>query len=279
MAMRAVLGIDAAWTLTQPSGVALATNRGGRWCLTTAVPSYQSFLALADRSLKAEPRPSGSAIDVPALLAAAETLAGSSVDLIAVDMPLAHSSIVGRRTSDNIISRIYGGRKCSTHSPSSLRPGRVSDELRKGFARSGYPLQTIRIDGPGLIEVYPHPALVELTDAPERLPYKVSKAGKYWKSATPMQRRTNLVAQWDKIAVALDEELSGVSAAFPNLGPSASGWSMKALEDMLDAVVCAWVGICAIEGRAAPFGDEDSAIWVPVTANATASGEASGSRE
>lgn len=39
---------------------------------------------------------------------------------------------------------------------------------------------------------------------------------------------------------------------------------LKAFEDMLDAVVCCWVAICALEGRAAAFGDHASAIWVPV---------------
>jgi hypothetical protein len=38
---------------------------------------------------------------------------------------------------------------------------------------------------------------------------------------------------------------------------------LKAYEDKLDAVICAWVGICALEGRPTPFGDENSAIWIP----------------
>jgi predicted RNase H-like nuclease len=42
-------------------------------------------------------------------------------------------------------------------------------------------------------------------------------------------------------------------------GPAA--WS--AYEDTLDTVVCAWIAVCALEGRAVPFGDESSAIWIP----------------
>jgi predicted RNase H-like nuclease len=38
---------------------------------------------------------------------------------------------------------------------------------------------------------------------------------------------------------------------------------VKAHEDALDAVICAWVGVCALEDRATPFGDENSAIWIP----------------
>jgi hypothetical protein len=41
-------------------------------------------------------------------------------------------------------------------------------------------LQTLTIASPALIEVYPHPALVELAGAVERLPYKAAKVSAYW---------------------------------------------------------------------------------------------------
>ena len=44
--MRAVLGIDAAWTLTQPSGVAVAAELHDGWHLIAAAASYQRFQAL-----------------------------------------------------------------------------------------------------------------------------------------------------------------------------------------------------------------------------------------
>ena len=46
---------------------------------------------------------------------------------------------------------------------------------------------------------------------------------------------------------------------------------MKAYEDTLDAVICAWVAGCALEGRAKAFGDENSAIWIASTGTAAAS--------
>ncbi|ABS64445.1 conserved hypothetical protein [Parvibaculum lavamentivorans DS-1] len=276
---RCVMGIDAAWTLTQPSGVALVAGQHRQWRLVAVAASYQRFLALADSSLQPETRPLGSRPDVAALLAAAERLSNCSLDLVAVDMPLARSQIEGRRSSDNAVSRAYGGRSAGTHSPSSTRPGLVSNAFTKEFSIAGFPLLTSDISCPGLIEVYPHPALIELTSAPKRLPYKISRAGKYWKGLPLAQRRINLCSEWEKIVTALNEEIDGVAAAFPAIEPSTSGALLKAYEDMLDAVVCAWVGICAIEGRAMPFGDNDSAIWIPKPLTATASGEASGSRE
>jgi predicted RNase H-like nuclease len=201
--------------------------------------------------------------EVAALLAAAWTLCGHAVDLVAVDMPLARSSIVGRRYSDNQVSRAYGGRKCGTYTPSVLRPGPLSDSLTRDFAAAGYPLLTETIVPPGLIEVYPHPALVELTGASERLPYKASKVRTYWPSATSLERRALLNRQWMEIIVSLENEIVGVEAALPRLEPTARGAQVKAFEDMLDAIVCAWVGICALDGRAIPYGNSDAAIWIP----------------
>jgi predicted RNase H-like nuclease len=261
--MRAVLGIDAAWTLTQPSGVALAAELSSSWRLIAAASSYQRFQTLADPRLLREQRPSGSLPDAPTLLASASILCGGPVDLVAIDMPLAHTPIVGRRISDNAVSRAYGGRKCGTHTPNELRPGRLSDLLREGFDLAGYPLLTNTMAPRGLIEVYPHPALVELAGASIRLPYKTSKIRSYWPSATPLDRRVRLYQQWSGIVALLEGEITGVGAALPRLEMSASGVEVKAYEDALDAIICAWVAICVLEGRARPFGDENSAIWIP----------------
>lgn len=261
--MRIVLGIDAAWTLTQPSGVALAAEHSAGWKLIAAAPSYQRFQALADPALKPEARPTGAVPDVPAMLAAVEAMCGRMPDLVAVDMPLSVAPIVGRRTSDNAVSKAYGGRKAGTHTPSAERPGRISDGLRGSFERAGYPLCTSDIRTPGLIEVYPHPALIELADAAERLPYKAGKVAKYWAHLNARQRRERLFQEWQRIVQLLDSRLAGVADALPGLDPLAPASELKAYEDKLDAVVCAWVAACALDGCARPFGDKDSAIWVP----------------
>lgn len=263
--MRAVLGIDAAWTNTQPSGVAVVVDEAHGWRLAAVASSYQHFLAPPDGPIAAS-RPQGSVPDVPALLLSAVGHVGHAIDLIAVDMPLARFSIVGRRASDDAVSRAYGIRKCGTHTPDATRPGRISDDLRESFERAGYRLCTSAIVTPGLIEVYPHPALVELVRARERLPYKASKVRGYWPSLSPQERRTRLLAQWAEIVRVLDAQISRVVALMPKVSGDASGWQMKAYEDVLDAIVCAWVGVCVLDGRAKPLGDEGSAIWVPTIA-------------
>ncbi|MCO5296816.1 MAG: DUF429 domain-containing protein [Fimbriimonadaceae bacterium] len=260
--MRAVLGIDAAWTETQPSGVALVAETNDGWHLVAVESSYQRFHALASGAVQ-ELRPSGSLPSASTLLETSQVLCGRPVALVAIDMPLSLQPITCRRESDNAVSRAYGGRKCSTHTPSSLRPGRMSDALRGGFHLEGYPLQTSSIQSPGLIEVYPHPALLELALAPERVPYKSAKVRKYWPALTPPERKARLIVEWTNIIGHLDAQIAGVATAFGDLDPSVSGIELKTVEDAIDAVVCAWVAICALDGRATAFGDDVSAIWVP----------------
>jgi predicted RNase H-like nuclease len=255
--MRAVLGIDAAWTATQSSGVAVVVESADGWLLMGVASSYQRFYARAAGSLTEMPRPSGLLPDAVTLLAAAAKLCGRPIDLVAIDMPLAHSPIVGRRVSDNAVSRAYGGRKCSTHSPSPARPGRVSDHLKIDFEQAGYPLLTSAAALPGTIEVYPHPALVELAGASMRL------VRSYWPWARPSGRRLRLYKIWSEIIKLLDEKIGGVASALPAPDLSAGTVELKAYEDSLDAIVCAWVAICALEGKARAFGDENSAIWIP----------------
>jgi predicted RNase H-like nuclease len=239
--MRAVLGIDAAWTLTQASGVALArqTKAGAPWRLVAVAPSYQDFYALAEG---AEPSPNDNSPDPIRLLASSRQLCSVLPDLVAVDMPLARHPIAGRRASDNAVSSAYGARLCGTHTPSSIRPGRISDELTKGFAEAGFPLQTGPIETPGLIEVYPHPALVELANAPERLCYKVAKIRKYWPALDAIKRRERLFEVWAGILELLDKQIAGVQEKMPSLAPASRTCvaDLKQVEDMLDAIVCAW---------------------------------------
>ncbi|TPK80391.1 DUF429 domain-containing protein [Mesorhizobium sp. B2-4-18] len=253
------MGIDAAWTAAQPSGVALAVEVPGGWQLRATASSYSAFCALSGNT-----RRSGLIGEASEALEAAEALVGSPVDLVAVDMPLSRKPIVARRASDDAVSRAYGHRWAATHTPSAIRPGPVSDKLRTSFELKGYELRTSGSVVSGLVEVYPHPALIEFASAERRLPYKFGNRRSYWPDETPKVRALNIQRQMSAIAALMENELRSVAAAMPELDfERASGREWKAYEDMLDAVVCAAVGICVLEGRAVPFGDDQSAIWIP----------------
>jgi len=266
----AVLGIDAAWTTRNASAVALAAcSDDGSWRLIKVAPSYAAFVGRPDYRAGQTIEP----IDAAALLSCAAALAGCSVGLVAVDMPLGHREITGRRRCDNLISSRYGSMGCSTHSPGIERPGAVGRTLYETLGRAGYPLQTAeaeampeaatRVTGPATIEVYPHPALLSLSGKSCRLPYKVGKRGKYWPGLSPARRTEMLLDQWACIVRMLETRIAGVEAALPPLPPGCTVRQLKNREDEIDAIICAWVGICALEGRAHAYGDEDAAIWVP----------------
>jgi predicted RNase H-like nuclease len=261
---RAVLGIDAAWTAGQPSGVALLVERSG-WTCAGLAPSYADFERLgAGGAVDWEaPAVAGGEADVGALLRAAERLApGAEVVVVAVDMPLACRPIRTRRACDDAFSRAFACRGLGVHSPSERRPGPIADRLRAGLSRRGFTLATASCRGArSLLEVFPHAALLALLDRPYRVPYKAARAIRYWPDAAPEDRRERLLLEWRTILRALRRRVSGIDLPLPRVAPPSG--RMKRWEDALDAVVCAWAGTEFLGGRAQAYGGADSAIWTP----------------
>lgn len=265
---RAVLGIDAAWTTHEPSGVALVAERPEGWAATAVAPSYAAFLALATgRPVDWSARQPGDAPNPRNLVDACRSLLGpgAALSVVSVDMPLSCVEISGRRRSDDEISRTFGGRGCSTHTPSLTRPGPISSSLRDGFQRAGFPLSTAAGALPALIEVYPHPALLTLMKETYRYKYKLSKRARLWPEATPQARLVNVVCALAKIFAALGKKirLERCPLPLPSLDDRLRPSRLKAFEDSIDALVSAWIGITYLEGAGQMYGDEDAGIWVP----------------
>lgn len=262
--MPVILGIDAAWTEGQPSGVALIQGMGSKWKCLAIAPSYIDFLNLSQGiPVDWNQKPKGSLPDVDALLKASrKRLGGAKVDVVAVDMPLSTRPIRGRREADNAISRTFGKYKCGVHSPNLERPGRIADNMREDFEKYGFSLATKTAGNrkrSSLLEVYPHTALLKLLKVKERVPYKISKASKYWPEDKIEGRRRKILAQWRKILSALGRTIRGI-----DLSPRVSNLSsLKRWEDAMDALVCAWMGIEYLAGRAKGYGDSTAAIWTP----------------
>ncbi len=274
--MTTVLGIDAAWTPHHPSGVALLSNMTGHWRATAVAPSYKQFIDLADNKPVDwnGPEPPGTAPDPAALLAASRRLAGgASVDVVAVDMPLATVAITVRRKADDVISRMFGARGCAVHTPSASRPGAIGTMLRDGFVAAGFALGTTKTSAgtaSRLLEVYPHPALLALTGAMYRLPYKVSRVRAYRRSGETVDDGwKNLRATWRKILAALRTQIDEVPTVLDEAADDARdvrGVRLKRYEDAIDGLVCGWVGIRYLAGDAIGHGDDTAAIWCPPVA-------------
>ncbi|MBS2025617.1 MAG: DUF429 domain-containing protein [Deltaproteobacteria bacterium] len=269
-----VLGIDAAWTSKNASGVALALQTKRGWRLARVASSYAAFLSDVP-GLDAIRDTSGGEPPVDALVARCVDLGGPAIpSVVAADIPLSRTPITVRRACDNAISSRFGGRGISAHSPSADRPGPIADRLRAAWEQAGVRLATSSTGpaargskarghaSPALLEVYPHTGVLALRRADYRVPYKAARARKYWPDDPPDVRVRKLLREWTAIVAALDADLPGTAAALGSPADLTPG-ERKAYEDALDAVVCCWIGMAFLEGRAEAIGDADSAIWVP----------------
>ena len=167
------------------------------------------------------------------------------ISIIAADLPLSRLPITGRRACDDAISRGFGRQLCSSHTPSAIRPGPISDDYRNTLGNLGFPLVTAGSAAPAqqLIEVYPHPAILTLLGAHNRLQYKVSRTLRYWPQLRCLTRPdggySSVPDDPPKRSANSHRERS---CAIPNPNPPGTIAGLKGVEDALDALVCAWVG-------------------------------------
>lgn len=268
-----ILGIDAAWTLHRPSGVALLElPKRGKPLLHRCCRSYEEFCAKAGVHNRAWQRPArGTSPAIAELLHVCETMTGKLPSIIALDIPLSYRHIKRRRPCDNAVTAAYVARGAGTHSPTADRPGRISKILFEQMSAAGYMLKTndgrrIASASRYFIEVYPHPAIIELLQLPKRLAYKTSRVTQYWPALAPQERRFALARNLNKLREALSYEIKGVRDFIPNARALLKYEKLsvlKGMEDALDAVVCAWVGARFWRGKANAYGDETAAIWAP----------------
>ena len=261
--MAVVLGLDAAWTPNGSSGVALVDTDHQLPRVVAMAPGYRAFAHVRrGNAVDWIAKPAGGEPPLEELLSAAEDLAEKPVDVIVVDMPLSHAPITGRRSADRLVSSTFGGRGCATHSPLADRPGPISEGLCKTAGRLGYRLMTTARQHAekALLETYPHPALLHLTGAAYRIPYKVQRSARYSPGLAPTERRAAIARELSFIRQNLDAVLADVDLEIDATAPV---HRLKAVEDVIDALVCCWVGVRWLTGAAAAFGDDEAAIWVP----------------
>lgn len=155
--------------------------------------------------------------------------------VVAIDAPLTVPNQTGRRPCESELSRDYGARKASPHPSNRERLLKVHDQIRgetlvKRLAKLGFhdPWQGSERT---VLEVYPHPALVEMFDLPERHKYK---KGPVTDRRIGLRRLSEMVSQLNKANPALIGHRIDVA-------DETRGRALKGLEDQLDARVCAWI--------------------------------------
>ncbi|NUO81794.1 DUF429 domain-containing protein [candidate division KSB1 bacterium] len=274
-----ILGIDAAWTVHHPSGVALVELRKrGQPRLLRLGRSYEEFCR-AESLQKAHwrKRARGTSPDIAGLLRACEQSTDVPPQVVALDIPLSHRPITQRRACDNLVTSAYGSRWAGTHSPSAQRPGEISNLLAQQLCAAGYDLKTndslpISTAKRSFIESYPHPAIIELLHLPKRLAYKTSRMAQYWPELTPQARRLHLCRNLNTLRDALAHEIEDVKTFIPSartLLQYGGVAALKGMEDALDAIVCAWSGLQFWKGKAVAYGNTEAAIWLPMPLSPT----------
>ncbi|MCA1794355.1 MAG: DUF429 domain-containing protein, partial [Desulfobacteraceae bacterium] len=94
-----------------------------------------------------------------------------------IDMPISLVPFKTRRVADNKISKEFGSRWCSAHSPNSDRPGKLGRSISTSLIEFGFKLaveNSVDNESPYLLEVYPHVGLLSLLQRKKRVPYKIS---------------------------------------------------------------------------------------------------------
>ena len=62
----------------------------------------------------------------------------------------------------------------------------------------------------------------------------------------------------------LRHEIRDIPISLPHVSQGLGRAELKAYEDSLDALLCAWVGIEYLTGKARAFGNETAAIWIAI---------------
>lgn len=266
-----ILGIDAAWTAHQPSGVALLrVRKNAKPELIALGRSYDEFLA-GGSSAKIDwrTRVRGCLPPIGALLSHCQKLTGALPQIAALDIPLAREPLNGRRPCDNAVTSAYVSRGAGTHTPSALRPGPISKSLFQQLRKAGYEWHTqgkARGAARVFIETYPHPAIIELMQLHMRLAYKTSRVSQYWPEANSRIRWQRLCKNLDALRLALTDEIASIENLIPSaqaVHQNGNKARLKHLEDALDAVVCAWIGYQFWRGKALAYGNNEATIWLP----------------
>jgi predicted RNase H-like nuclease len=257
-----ILGVDAAWTNKEPSGVSLI--RYSDDSLPELIRVGRSYEEFCNGKIQWSNSPNGSLPNFREILNSFE----EQVDIIALDIPLSPEPITGRRTSDNMISAKYGKFGASTHTPNIDRPGEVAITIYQQLTELGFEWAYEFSEEPSFIEVYPHTAIIELFSFKYRFPYKISKKGKYWPEASPQMRNRNIISNLQELKGRLQFEVKNVESFLVDLDQEKqySTRFLKGYEDLLDSIISALVGYYYATQSAVAYGNDKGTIWVPMKA-------------
>lgn len=247
--MTVVVGIDLAWSPRNRTGIAVAVPCEDGYVVESATIARDDD-EIVDQIARAT---------------------GQRAALVAVDAPLRVPNEVGRRRCERELSADYAARHAGTHSSNRTlfaRYGGVRGErLAARLAGFGFVVgdgSRLEKDSRCVVEVYPHPALVNLLNLSLALKYK-RKPGR---SAAVRAEAWGILKAGLRRFARATPALSGLDALLQEDDAETTGLASKSYEDRIDAVVCAYIGVHALHwgtrGCRIYGSTEEGSILVPV---------------
>jgi predicted RNase H-like nuclease len=232
-------GIDLAWQGDKnPSAIAIGTLNGNTLILEDVEPAVYGMSAVLE------------------LITNQKEICG-----VAIDAPLVINNQTGQRECEKALGRMYGSRKSSCHpSNKSLYPDSQSVSLSSSLKSKGFQHLSSK---QWQIECYPHPAMIECFDLPERLLYKKGNVGD---KKSGQAELASLIAKLESssvLALKIPDHIKELfSASYIN---TLKGRALKSNEDALDSIMCLYIaGLYQLNVSSVTFGDADQGhIWVP----------------
>lgn len=220
MTQRVLAGVDLAWMgAKNPTAIAVGTWSDGCIHLTSVIERLYGTQPVIDA------------------LQNIEGLHG-----VAIDGPLVIANQTGQRSCEQLIGVTYGSRKASCHT-SNLRkfPDAAGVLLSSTLAASGFQ-HLAPTEAKWQLECYPHPALIEIFGLSERLAYK--KGSVQAKRAGQVELGRLLLSLTASHQAAVELQLDDEHRVYfePDRICQLRGADLKHNEDVLDAVVCMYIG-------------------------------------
>ena len=243
------VGIDLAWSPRNPSGGVVLSASGRVLASTSALGSDAEVLDFVTQALP-----------------------GRAPGIVAIDAPLAVPNETGARPCDRQVASTFGRYHAAPY-PANRRNLSQYGGLRAEAIRQR--LESLRFrhnpkiehldDRRLVVEVFPHPATVSLFQLDRTLKYKARATRPYELRWREMARlRDHLVSLRDSTPpLHLTRELASLSIE------GLRGRRMKAVEDLLDALVCAYTALYAWHHGPRGYGiygiSAEGSILVPMT--------------
>lgn len=225
------VGVDLAWSPRHPTGVAVAAadGRGARleaWA--SDLRGHETVAAYVDATV------------------------GVGSALLAIDAPLVVPNATSLRPCDRRVNALFRRYHAGVHPASRSTLGRYDgfegERLRAALQARGYAdalPPSRRAPVRAFFETYPHAAAVALFGLEKRLPYKPRGASRPWSVRRAAFRRFQVLLRG--LAQA-DPPLQGTRDLLGRDVDVLAPGERKGYEDLLDALLCAYVALHAWHG-------------------------------